>query len=307
MPIDSLNYHHLLYFWTVAREGSVTRASEVLGLTQPTVSTQVAALEKYFGQPLLRRTGRAVTLTEAGQLVYDYADDMFRLGQELDRVMRAGPTRGRSPRITVGVADVLPKLLVYRLLEPVFQLPDPVQLNVVEDKFDRLLGELAMHNVDLVLSDGPAGAAGVKVKAYSHLLGECGVVLMAAPTLATRLRKGFPESLSGAPVILPADGTSLRRSLNQWFADRGLRPDVRGEFADTALVKVFGGAGVGAFAVPAAVEAEARERYGAATVGRLDGVSEKFYAITVERRLRHPAVVRISETARQEVFAGDPG
>jgi LysR family transcriptional activator of nhaA len=304
-----LNYHHLLYFWTVAREGSVTRAAEVLDLTQPTVSTQVAALEKHFGQPLLKRTGRAVALTEAGQVVFDYAEDIFRLGRELDRVMRVGPTRGRSPRVVVGVADVLPKLVVYRLLEPVYAMGEPVQLEVVEDKTDRLLADLALHKLDLVLTDTQVGATGVKVRAYNHLLGESGVAVLAAPPLAARLRKGFPESLAGAPFLLPSDGTALRRQLDQWFADRRLRPDVRGEFADTALLKVFGQAGVGAFVVPTAIAAEAGRQYAAEVVGRLDGITERYYAVTVERRLRHPAVVKISEMARQELFSqakGDP-
>jgi LysR family transcriptional activator of nhaA len=301
---DQLNYHHLLYFWMVAKEGSVTRASEALGLTQPTVSTQVAALEKFFGHPLLRRTGRAVTLTEAGRLVFEYADDIFRLGAELTRVMAGGPLRPRSAKVTVGVADVVPKLIVQRLLEPVYQPGDPVRLVCLEDKTDQLLAELALHHLDVVLTDAPPGAT-ARVKAFHHLLGECGATVMAAPDLAARLRKNYPRSLDGAPFLLPVEGTSLRRSVDQWFQAERLRPDVVGEFADAALLAVFGQAGRGAFVVPAAVEKAVRDQYGAQPVGRAEGVRERYYAVTVERRIRHPAVVRIWEAARQELF-GEP-
>jgi LysR family transcriptional activator of nhaA len=303
---EQLNYHHLLYFWTVAREGSVTKAAAVLGLTQPTVSTQVAALEKVLGHQLFRRTGRAVTLTEAGQLVYEYADDIFRLGAELTRVMAAGPLRPRSARVAVGVADVVPKLIVYRLLEPLLDPADPVRLVCLEDKTDRLLAELALHHLDVVITDVPATGAAARLKAYHHPLGETAVTVMAAPDLAGRLRKNFPRSLDGAPVLLPAEGTALRRGLDQWFQAERVRPDVVAEFADSALLAVFGQAGRGAFAVPAAVEAEVRTQYGVQPVGRADGVRERYFAVTVERRLRHPAVVRVYEKARQELF-GETG
>lgn len=301
--MEWLNYHHLLYFWTVAREGSVTRASEILELTQPTVSTQVATLEKAFGTPLFRRTGRSVSLTEAGRVVFEYADEIFKLGQELTRVMKEGPTRTRSARVVVGVADVLPKLIVYRLLEPVYHLEEPIQLQVIEDKSDRLLAELALHNLDLVLTDSQVTTSSVKVKAYNHLLGECGVVVMAAPTLAKKLRDQFPKSLSGAPFLIPTENTAIRRSLDEWFAAHGVSPLIRGEFADSALEKVFGAGGVGAIVVPAAIEKEVRDQFGVQTIGTLEGITERFYAVTVERRLRHPAVVRITETAREELFA----
>lgn len=300
--MDWLNYHHLLYFWTVAREGSVTRASEILELTQPTVSTQVAALERSFGTPLFKRTGRAVSLTEAGRVVFEYADEIFKLGQELSRVMKEGPTRTRSSKVAIGVADVLPKLIVYRLLAPVYQLDEPIHLQVSEDKSDRLLAELALHHLDLVLTDSQVTTSSVKVKAYNHLLGECGVIVMAAPALARKLRDGFPRSLHGAPFLMPTENTALRKSLDEWFAARSLQPELRGEFADSALEKVFGSGGIGAFAVPAAVEKEVKEQYGVQTVGTLDGVTERFYAVTVERRLRHPAILRITETAREELF-----
>ncbi len=301
--MEWLNYHHLLYFWTVAREGSVTRASEILELTQPTVSTQVASLEKAFGTALFRRTGRAVTLTESGRLVYEYADEIFKLGQELVRVMKEGPSRARSARVVIGVADVLPKFIVYRLLEPVYHLEEPVNLEVIESKSDKLLTELAMHNLDLVLTDSQVTTSTVKVKAYHHLLGESPVGVMAKPSLAKRLRESFPQSLQGAPFLLPTESTSLRKAIDEWFTSRKLRPDIRGEFDDTALLNSFGSGGVGAFCVATAIEKEVREQYGVESVGVLDGVRERFYAVTVERRLRHPAIVKITETARQELFA----
>ena len=301
--MEWLNYHHLLYFWTVAREGSVTRASELLELTQPTVSTQVASLEKALGTALFRRTGRAVTLTEAGRLVFEYADEIFKLGQELTRVMKEGPSRARSARIVIGVADVLPKFIVYRLLEPIYHLEEPVSLQVIENKSDKLLAELALHNLDLVLTDAQVTTSSVKVKAYHHLLGESPVTVMAAPPLAKKLRDNFPQSLQGAPFLLPTDSTMLRKSIEEWFTARGLRPDVRGEFDDSALLKAFGSGGVGAFCVATAIEKEVREQYGVQPIGILDGVTERFYAVTVERRLRHPAIVKITETARNELFA----
>jgi LysR family transcriptional regulator, transcriptional activator of nhaA len=300
--VDTFNYHHLLYFWVVAREGSVTRASELLGLTQPTVSTQVAALEKAFGTNLFRRTGRAVSLTEAGKVAFEYADEIFKLGQELGRVMKDGPTRSRTAKVTVGVADVLPKLIVYKLLEPVYHLDEPVLLQVVEDKTDRLLTQLAGHHLDAVITDSQIIARGMKIKAFHHLLGECGVTIMAAPALARKLRDGYPASLDGAPFLYPSDNTTLRRSLDEWFTAHGITPLNRGEFDDSALLKFFGGGGLGAFAAPTAVESNVSEQFGVQVVARIDAIKERFYAVTVDRKLRHPAVVKITETARQEIF-----
>lgn len=294
-----LNYHHLHYFWTVVREGGVTRAAEVLGVSQPTVSAQLAALEKALKQPLFVRAGRGVALTETGQVVHEYADEIFRLGGELEHAVRDG--RGRSPRVVVGAADVLPKIIVYRLLQPVLEAKDGARLVCVEDKPDRLLAELAIHNLDLVLTDAPSPAA-VKVKVFHHLLGECGVTFFAAPPVAARLAGKFPKCLDGAPVLLPTDNTSVRRALDQWFAEEGVSPVVRGEFADTALMKVFGQSGGGVFPLPSAVEKDVEELYGVVPVGRADRVRSRFYAVSVQRRLRHPAVVAICEAARQELF-----
>lgn len=298
--MDWLNYHHLLYFWTVAKEGSIARACDKLLLAQPTISGQLRALERSVGDKLFVRSGRGLALTETGQTIYRYADEIFSLGRELTDTLRGRPT-GRPLRLVVGVADVLPKMISYRLLEPALHLPEAVQIICREDKPERLLAELAVHGLDIVLADAPVGPT-VKVRAFNHLLGECGVSIMGTAEVAKSLRKGFPRSLDGAPFLLPTDNTTLRRSLDQWFENNGIRPAVRAEFEDSALLKVFGQAGIGLFVVPTAVEDEVRTQYGARLVGRLEQVRERFYAISVERKLKHPAVVAISDAARQKLF-----
>jgi LysR family transcriptional activator of nhaA len=298
--VEWLNYHHLLYFWAVAREGGVTRASEHLRLAQPTISGQLRALEDALGEKLFERTGRRLVLTDVGRLVYRYADEIFSLGRELQDTLKGRPT-GRPVRFTVGVADAVPKLVAHRLLLPALTLKEPVHIVCREDKPERLLAELVVHSLDLVLSDAPVGP-GVKVKAYSHLLGETRVAFFGSASLAAAHRRGFPRSLDGAPVLLPTEGSSLRRSLDQWFDAEGLRPRVVGEIEDSALLKVFGQAGTGLFPAPVAIEAEIRAQHGVKLVGRVDAVRERFYAISAERRLKHPAVVAISEAARSRLF-----
>ncbi|MFO0843484.1 MAG: transcriptional activator NhaR [Gemmataceae bacterium] len=294
-----LNYHHLLYFWVVAREGGIARACDKLYLAQPTISGQLRRLERAVGHKLLARAGRGLALTETGRLVYRYAEEIFSLGGELVDALNGRPAPGQPVRLVVGVADVLAKMVSYRLLEPALRLPHPVQIVCREDKPERLLAELSVHGLDLVLSDGPVPPA-VKVKAFNHLLGECGVTIMAAPALAKAYRRGFPSSLNGAPFLLPAESSSLRRLLDGWFDVNKVRPAVRAEFDDSALLKVFGQQGVGLFAVPDAVEGEIRRQYNVHRVGRLEGVRERFYAISVERRLKHPAVLAISLAAQHE-------
>ena len=298
--MEWLNYHHLLYFWTVAREGSVTRASQQLRLAQPTVSGQLKALEDALGEKLFERTGRRLVLTDVGRVVLRYADEIFSLGRELQDTLKGRPT-GRPIRFTVGVADAVPKLVAYRLLLPALSLPEPVHIVCREDKPERLLAELSVHSLDLVISDSPVGA-GVKVKAYSHLLGETPVAFFGSDALASGYRKGFPRSLEGAPVLMPTEGSTLRRSLDQWLDTEGIRPRVVGEIEDSALLKVFGQAGVGLFAAPVAIEAEVRAQFGVKLLGRVDSVKERFYALSAERKLKHPAVVAICEGARRRLF-----
>jgi LysR family transcriptional activator of nhaA len=298
--MEWLNYHHLLYFWTVAREGSVTKASEILGLAQPTVSGQLKALEESLDEKLFARSGRRLVLTDVGRTVYRYADEIFSLGRELQSTLKDRPT-GRPVRFSVGVADVVPKLVAYRLLLPALTLPEPVHVVCREDKPERLLAELGVHALDLVLSDAPV-SAGVSVKAFSHLLGETPVAFFGNETLAAAYRRGFPASLQGAPLLMPTENTSLRRSLDLWLEQQQIRPHVVGEFEDSALLKVFGQAGKGLFPAPAVIEDEVLEQYGVKLVGRVESVKERFYAISVERRIKHPAVLAISEAARERLF-----
>lgn len=295
-----LNYHHLLYFWTAAREGSITKACRQLHLTQPTVSGQIRSLEKALKTRLFERSGRSIALTETGRLVFRYADEIFSLGRELQDALNSRPA-GHALRFVVGVADTLPKLLVHRLLEPAFHLGEEVKITCIDGEPDRLLAQLALHELDLVVSDFPANPR-LGMKAFNHLLGDCGVTFFATEELARKYRRGFPASLNGAPMLLPAGNTALRRSIEQWFDEEKIRPAVRGEFTDSALLKAFGAFGDGIFAAPTAVEEDVRRMYGVGIVGREESVRERFYAISVEKRLKHPAVLAISQAARKKLF-----
>ena len=299
--MEWLNYHHLLYFWVVAREGSIARACKLLRLAQPTISGQLRQLEESLGEKLFVRAGRGLALTEVGQVVYRYADEIFGLGRELQDVLKGRP-RGRALRLVVGISDALPKLIAYRILKSALSGREPVQLVCQEDKPDRLLADLASHGLDVVLSDAPVTSA-TRVKAFNHLLGTSSVKLYASPKLAARYRRGFPKSLDGAPFLLPLETTTLRRSLDQWFDVQQIRPQIAGEFQDSALMKTFGQAGAGVLPSPDVIERELREQYRMAPVARLDGIEERVYAISVERRLKNPAVVAISEAARHTLAA----
>jgi len=298
--MEWLNYHHLLYFWTVVHEGSVARAAEQLRLAQPTISGQIRALEEALGEKLFTRSGRHLVPTDVGRIVYRYADEIFSLGRELMDTLKDRPT-GRPVRLVVGVADVLSKLIAYRLIAPALSLDQPVQVVCREDRPDRLVADLAVHGVDLVLSDAPMPPT-VRVRAFSHLLGECGVTIFAAPAKAAALRRRFPQSLDGAPFLLPSDGTAVRRALDPWFDAQGIRVAAAGEFDDAALMTTFGQAGIGAFAAPSVIEREVQAMYGVRVVGRIETVRERFYAISVERRIKHPAVAAISQQARATLF-----
>lgn len=298
--MEWLNYHHLLYFWMVAREGSIAKASKELLLAQPTITGQIRALENALGAKLFTRSGRNLVPTEVGRLAYRYANEIFSLGREFTDALKGRPA-GRPIRLVVGVSDALPKLIAYRLIEPALTLPEPVQIVCYEDQPEKLMAELATFGLDVVLSDAPVGP-GVRVRAFSHLLGSCGVTFFAKPTLATKYRKNFPASLDGAPILLPLENAAVRRSLEQWFEAQNIRPRIVGQFQDSALLKVFGQAGVGVFVAPTAVEQDIRRHYHVSAVGRTEAVTERFYAISVERKLKHPAVVAISESARQSLF-----
>lgn len=299
--MDWLNYHHLYYFWTVARTGSVTKASTELLLAPPTVSAQIKRLEDSLGEKLFERSGRRLVLSEAGQLAYRYADEIFSVGREMQDALKGRPT-GRPAKLLVGVADVLPKIIVHQLLEPAFHLPEPVQLICREDPPDRLLADLATQGMDLVLTDSPMSPS-MRVRAFNHLLGECGVAFYGERQLAARYRRNFPHSLNGAPVLLPTESAVLRAELDQWFQSNGVRPRVVGEFDDFSLARTFGEKGLGVFASPLVLDREMRRRYGLVRLARVEGIQAQFYGISVEKRLKNPAVVAICEAARQRLFA----
>jgi LysR family transcriptional activator of nhaA len=300
--MEWLNYHHLLYFWVVAKKGSIVRASEELRLAHPTISGQIHRLEDVLGEKLFIRRGRQLQLTEAGRVALRYADEIFSLGREFVDTLK-GRASGRPLRLVVGVADVLPPSLVRRFLEPAFRLSDHVQVICRADKsVEEFVAELALHKVDVVIADGPAGP-GVSVRAFNHLLGECGTSFFASPKLAASIRRTFPRSLDGAPFLLPGAPSTVRRTLEQWFDAQDLRPRIVAECDDSALTKDFGEEGMGVFAAPTVIEAEVLQHYRVRRVGRSDEVRQQFYAISVERKIKHPAVVAICEAARQSIFA----
>lgn len=298
--MEWLNYHHLLYFWTVARSGSIASASKELRLASPTISSQIRRLEENLGEKLFRRSGRKLVLTDMGRTAMRYADEIFALGQEFTNAMRERPT-GRPLRFNVGIVDVLPKTIAYRLIQPALQLRTPIHLICHEDNPDHLLADLAVHDIDVVLSDAPASPA-ANVRASNHLLAQSGVTFFAPRKLAS-LKTHFPQSLDGAPFLLPLDNSALRRDLDEWFHAKGVRPSVVGEFADLALLRVFAERGLGAFAAPTVMEQQLR-RFGFRTVGATKDILIRYYAITLEGQARHPAVAAVCEGTRSSRATG---
>jgi len=298
--MEWLNYHHLRYFWMVAREGSIAKASKRLRVAQPTISGQLRMLEEALGHKLFERAGRGIALTEVGEMAYRFADEIFPLGQELLDAVQGRPS-GRPVQFRVGVADVVPKLIAHRILAPVLSLPEHIVLVVTEDRPDRLFAELAVHGLDLVLTDAPL-PPGAKVKAFNHVLGECGVSVFGTSKLANQYREKFPASLDGAPWLLPTHDSSLRRSLDAWLERNDVHPRVVAEFEDSALLKVFGRSGAGLFAASSLLEGDIMRQFEVERVGQLESVREQFYAISVERRIRHPAVATITQAARDSLF-----
>lgn len=294
--MEWLNYHHLRYFYVVAKESSLAKAAEKLNVSQPSISAQLADLEEALGVPLFRRSGRSKVLTDAGQLAFSYAEEIFSLGQEMLNAVKSRPT-ARALRLSVGVADSFPKLVTNTILAPVFAMPQPVNVVCREGKIEDLLAQLAAHRLDVVLADEPAPGS-LKIKTFTHPLGDCGVSFCAAGKLAAILKKGFPRSLDGAPALLPTDNTGLRRALEQWFRDIHVHPNVVAEFEDSAMMKVMAADGKGFTVLPTLVADEAVERYQFRVVGETTRCRVQFYAITGERRLHHPAVVKITEQAQ---------
>lgn len=299
------SYNHLYYFWVVAREGTVTGAAEVLHLTPQTISSQLKVLEDSLGARLFARSGRRLALTDAGRLALTFADEIFRLGSEMSEALK-GRSSGRPIQFSVGVVDVVPKMVAYRLLEPALHLNEPVRILCREGKLDALLADIAIHKLDMVLADTPLGGT-MHVHAFNHALGECGITFFAAPPLAARCREGFPGSLQDAPMLVPAQSTALRGALMHWLDQLGIRPTIVGEFEDRALMQAFGQAGVGIFMSPSVIDTEIGRQYAVEPIGSTADVRERYYAISAERHLRHPAVVAVSQAARLEMFAESVG
>jgi LysR family transcriptional activator of nhaA len=298
--MEFLNYHHLRYFWMVAKEGGLRKAAERLRVSQPTISAQIAALEDVLGEQLFWRGGRALVLTETGHRVLSYAEEIFSLGEELLASIRQRPTT-RPLRIQIGITDSLPKLVSHEIIKPIFSLDQPAQASCREGKAADLLAQLAAYRLDIVLADEPA-PSWLPIKVFNHLLGECGAAFCAEAKLAGTLKGKFPRSLTNAPVLLPASNTALRQSLEKWFQAVGVRPRLVAEFDDAALMTVAAVDGLGFFALPALVTQEAVTRYGFKVIGRSKECRQQFYAISAERRLTHPAVVAITEQARSRFF-----
>lgn len=298
--MQQLNLKHLRYFWVVASQGSITRASGILHLTPQTISGQLRLLEENLGSPLFEKSGRNLVLTDTGRLAFSYADEIFRLGSELQDLLQGRPP-DRGLVLNVGVAMVVPKLLAYRVLEPVTRLPEQVRLVCHEAPLVDLLAALSVHKLDLVLADSPVSPA-LNIRAYNHVLGESQISFFAKPRDALKYRKRFPQSLDGAPLLMPTSNSSLRRALDQWFEREGVRPRVVAEFEDRALMKAFGEAGTGIFTSPTAVEDDVVAKYGVQLIARTDAVRERFYAISAERRIKHPAVAAITTAARTDLF-----
>jgi LysR family transcriptional activator of nhaA len=298
--LNTLNYQHLRYFWVVAREGSIARATKVLHLTQPTISAQLQQLERSLGASLFVKQGRSRVLSETGALVFQYADEMFRAGRELTEALARGAI-ARPTRLVVGISDSLPKLTTWRLLQPALEMQPPFRITCRIDKTERLVADLAVHAIDLVLADTPV-SPNLPVRIFNHLLGECGVTIFAVDALARAHRRRFPASLHGAPMVVPTENTALRRSLDAWCIAHDIAPQIVAEVEDVAILQVFGQEGMGLFAAPSVVEAQIRKHYGVRVVGRLPEVRERFYAISVERKLAHPAVIALTTAARQRLF-----
>jgi LysR family transcriptional activator of nhaA len=299
--MEWLNYQQLFYFWVVAREGGLTHAARVLRLSHPTLHAHVRGLEERLEVKLFARQGRRLVLTDAGRVVQRYADEIFSLGREMVDTVR-GQAPGMVPRLQVGVVDGLPKLVVRELLEPVRELSEPVRIVCSQGTYEHLLAELSLHRLDVVLADAPI-PPGSNVRAFHHLLGQCGVGLFAVPELAKKIRRRFPESLRGAPMLLPLERLPLRRALDQWMTSLGVVPNIVAELGDSALLKVFGATGIGVFPAPLAVADEVCRQYGVQLIGQAGDIEQRFYVITLERKLHSPAVLALWQAARSAMFS----
>jgi LysR family transcriptional activator of nhaA len=300
LTVNWLNYHHLYYFWNVVRSGGVNQAAKQLRVSAPAISAQLRELQEQLGEPLFSREGRKLVLTEMGRTVFSYAEDIFTLGRELLDTVKNRPT-GRPIRVDIGVVDVLPKMIAQWLIQPALQLEEPVRIVCREASSDQLIARLATLELDVVLSDSPADP-NLKIRAYNHPLGDCGITFVAGGPIASSIKGKFPRSLNGVPMLLPTDNTAFRRNLDYWFERNDIHPQVMGEFEDYALLRAFGQAGTAVFPVPSVFETQLKRQDHVRRLGATEEVRTYFFAISAERKLRHPAVVAICESARRQLF-----
>ncbi len=294
-----LNYSHLLYFWTVAREGSIAKASETLHITPQTISGQLKLLEDAVGDALFRRVGRGLALTETGQVVNLYADEIFSLGAELTQRVQNKLT-GLPAELNVGLVESIPKLIAFQTLAPVLELDEKIRIVCTEGDLEKLLGDLAVHRLDLVISDRQI-PAGLNVKAYNHKLGSSHISFYAQKKIAAKYARNFPKSLHRAPMLLPSKNNEMRRALEVWFEEHEIVPDIIAECSDSALLKAFGESGVGIFPAPSAISDQIQQMYHSKNIGAVESVTESFFAISPERKLKHPGVLKITEEARERL------
>ena len=295
-----LNYSHLQYVWAVAHEGSLVKAAERLHITPQTISGQIRLLEEAIGQPLFNRVGRRLVLSEMGHIVLEYADEIFSIGAELGQVVREQRSAGPS-KLSVGIVNSIPKLIAQRIVAPALMDEDAVRIRCQEAPLEQLLGELSVHKLDIVLSDQPM-PQGLSLRAFNHRLGDSGLAFFSQRRTARRYKKTFPQSLDGAPMLLPSPHSALRRRLDEWFDSNSIVPQIVGEIDDSALLKAFGEAGYGLFAGPSGIDEEICKMYSMTVIGRTDAITEQFFAISPERRIKHPSVVRIIDAARTQLF-----
>lgn len=301
MRSSLLNYKHLYYFWVVAREGSMAKAAQLLHLAPQTISGQLSQFEEDIRTSLFQKQGRSLVLTESGQTVLRYATEIFQLGEELQEVLQ-DTKAGRKQRLVIGILDSIPKAIAYKILEPALKLGRDLTFSCIEGNLEKLVAQLAVNSVDVVLSDAPISAQ-YNVKTYSHYLGESTTSFFASPYRAANYRKNFPRCLHGAPMLMPADASSLGRSVKQWLRDNNLHPKVKGYFEDSALLKAFGKAGEGIFFMPSIIEKAVIQELNVRCIGRVEDLVESYYAITAHRRIRHAAVAAIYQTARSSLFS----
>jgi len=301
LSMEWLNYHHLRYFWTVAKKGGVRKAADELHVSQPSISAQLHLLEDSFGEKLFQRSGRSLVLTEAGHVALSYADEIFSAGRELMNVMKQRPGK-RALRLNIGITDAVSKLITFQILRAAFRFTDPVHIVCREGEIGPLVNRLQSHRLDIVLADEPASSS-LKARIFNHRLGRSGFTFCAMPAMAAKLRRNFPQSLDGAPALLPSENMGMRTALETWFDSRDIRPRLIGEFEDSALMEVCSSSGRGFTVVHTVVDRAALKHYGLRVIAKVDECGSDFYAITAERRMKHPAVVAITKHAYSEIFA----